>query len=88
MQHDRTKDLLVIRAHAGGAARCLTSGGENLWQLLVECRLERITFEGAHHRRDCINACTNLAVGRRLHLVGARIDGVKDRLEATKLAIV
>ena len=39
MEHDRTQDLCVVRAHAGGAARCLTRGCENLWQLLVERRL-------------------------------------------------
>ena len=39
MEHDRAKDLCVVWAHARGAARCLTRGCENLWQLFVERRL-------------------------------------------------
>ena len=36
VQHDRTEDLLVVRAHPRGAARCFARRCENLWQLVVE----------------------------------------------------
>ena len=36
MQHDGAKNLLVVWAHASGAARCFACRGKNLWQLLVE----------------------------------------------------
>ena len=88
MQHDGAEDLFVVRAHARGAARRFASGGENLRQLVVERRFERITFERAQHGGDRINARTNLAVACRLHLVGARVDGVENRLESTELAVV
>ena len=88
MQHDGAKNLLVVWAHTSGAARCFTRSRENLWQLLVERRLECVALEGAQHRGDRINACANLAVARRLHLFGARVDGVKDRFESTELAVV
>ena len=88
MQHDGAKNLLVVRAHTSGAARCFTRSRENLRQLFVERRFERITFERAQHGRDRVNACTNLVVGCRLHLVGARVDGVENWLESTELAVV
>ena len=88
MEHDGPEDLLVVRAHAGGAARRFARSRKNFGQLVVECSLQRFAFEGAQHSGDRINARTNLTVARRLHLVGARVDGVKDRLEAAEFAVV
>ena len=88
MQHDGAEDLFVVRPHAGGATRCFACRRENLRQLFVERRFERITFERAQHGRDRVNACTNFVVSCRLHLVGARVDGVENRLESTELAVV
>ena len=44
MQHDGAKNLLVIWAHASGAARSLACSGKNLGQLLIECCLERFAL--------------------------------------------
>ena len=88
VQHDCAEDLLVIRTHASGTARCFASGGEDLRQLFVERVLERVAFECAQHSRDRVNARTNLTVTCRLHLVGARVNGVENRLELAELAVV
>ena len=88
VQHDGAEDLLVVGAHARRAARCLTGGGEDLRQLFVERRLQCVTFECAQHCGYCINTRANLTIGRRLHLVGTRVDGVKNWLEATELTVV
>ena len=39
MEHDGAKDLLVVRAHASGAARGLARGRKNFGQLIVKRRL-------------------------------------------------